>query len=494
MVGGLLLALFVLPRLAESAPRRRAQFWLLLFALAGTLVLLAASAALLVVRAVTLGPDLGRTLPQLLRGTDYGTRWLVSTLLAGALAILLAVLCRQARRGRVDGLAVETRRLGAWALLTTEARVLLLAVLVAAATAVSGHASGAAGLSLPETLVRIIHLVAMGVWAGGVVALALALAVLRRAGDRSAESALKLVVGFGPYAAVGLASLAVTGLLLSGAQVASVTALLSTPYGTVLVAKVIGVGLVAVIALRHALLTLRGLRGRRQPSRSPRALLLTLTLEGGGALTLVLLAAVLSSSAPARGPQFEPQAAAPVATVVTMEGNSLLASVSVKPNRAGPNLLSVQVVDTRRPAPAAIERVTVLLQRPGGGVPSEPLPTTRSGNRYDAGTVSMVTGDLRMSVVINRTGLGATVIDVPWRVYPPEVRRAPTVISSEPLAPLVDFGAVLLAGVAALAFVAGLFLRARAARLRGPSSDDSHAAGSGSAGGRFRLGQSGDGS
>ena len=251
---------------------------------------------------------------------------------------------------------------------------------------------------------------------------------------------------------------------------ASITALLSTPYGAVLVAKVVGVVLVACIALRHALLTLRGLKTSRRAQRAPRALLLTLGLEAGGALALVLLAAVLGSSAPARGPQFEPPAAAPIATLVTQERDALLASVSMKPNRAGPNLLSVQVVDTRRPAPAPIDAVAVVLQRPGSSA-LERLPTTRSGNRYDVGAVSMATGDVRISVIISRVGLAPTVVDVPWRVNPPEVLRAPVVISSEPLAPLVNLGALLLTLVAALAFVAGLLLRMRE-RLRALSTAD----------------------
>ena len=375
------------------------------------------------------------------------------------LSVFLLVLYRRAGRGRVAGLAADIRRLGGWALLTTESRAVLLAIGVAGVAGVSGHASNAAGLSLPEIVLRTVHVTAMGVWAGGVLALVFAVIVLRRSGDRSPASALKLVGGFGPYAAVGLALLGITGLLLSGQQVASITALLSTPYGAVLVAKVIGVGLVACVALRHAILTLRELTGRR-PARAPRGLLVTLGIEAGGALAVILMAAVLGSSAPARGPQFEP-AAVPAATLVTQERNALLASVSMKPNREGPNLLSVQVVDTRRPSPAPIESVTLVLKRPGSGSPSEQFPTTRSGNRYDAGTVSTVTGDLRISVIVTRVGLGSTLIDVPWRVNPPEVQRAPVVISSEPLAPLVNLGAVLLALVAAVALAGGFVLRLR---------------------------------
>jgi putative copper export protein/methionine-rich copper-binding protein CopC len=460
--GGLLLALFIVPRLAESIARRRVQSVLFLLTLAGALLVLFSSTALIIVQAVTLGPNAGRTLPLLITGTEYGSRWVATALLSSVLAVFLTTLWQRARRDGVPGLGAELRRVGPLALLSTEARAVVLSLVLAGVIAISGHSANAAGLSLADTLLRTAHLTAMGGWAGGVLALTLAVVVLRRAGDRSAAAILQLITAFGPYAAIGLALLAVTGLLLSGQQVASVTALLSTPYGAVLVAKVVGVGLVACIALRHALLTWRGLRPTPGRERAPRGLLLTLGLEAGGALALVLLAAVLGSSAPARGPQFDPAPTAPVATLVTQERDSLLASVSMKPNRAGPNLLSVQVVDTRRPAPAPIESVTIVLERPGNATAPERLPTTRSGDRYDAGTVSMVTGDVRVSVIISRTGLGASVVDVPWRVNAPEMQRAPVVISSQPLAPLVNFGALLLAFLAAIAFGIG-FLRSRAA-------------------------------
>jgi copper transport protein len=477
VMGGLLLALLVVPRLAGSAARDRVQATVLAVSLAGIILQLLAEAALLIVQATGLGGSLSATLPRLLTGTDYGGRWLSSTLLGLALAVFVAILWRRAARGAVPGLVADFRRLRAMALLTVEARVLLLAVALAVAAAISGHAANAAGLSPLEVLIRAVHITAMGTWAGGVAALVVAVVALRRAGDHSSASSWQLVTGFGPYAAVSFAALGVSGLLLSGSQVASLTALLSTPYGTVLMAKVAGAGLVALIALRHALISLRGLWTGHAPARPPRGLVLTMSLEGSGAIALVLLASVLGASAPARGPQFEPPASAPAAALITKERNSLVTSVSLKPNREGPNLLSVGVVESRRPALAPIDSVTLLLARPGGAPTA--LATTRSGNRYDAGTVVMPTGDVAITVVIRRAGLTDTVIDLPWRVNPPEVRRAPTVISSEPLAPLVNLAAALIALLAlamgaVIAFRGGLRFRLRSPVKRAPSMQAAH--------------------
>jgi copper transport protein len=455
VLGALLVALLVAPRLPDRGQQRRVQAALFGLALGGSAVQLVSGTALLAVQGAALGPELTRTVPRLVTDSEYGSRWLVSTMLSIALTLFIAILWRRATCGGVAGLAQEFRRLGPLALLSSQARTVILAMALTAAAAVSGHAAGAAGLTAGEVVLRTTHLLSVGVWAGGVIALTVALLVVR-AGERSGEGVRTLVLGFGPYAAVGFALLGVTGLLLSGTQIASLTALLSTSYGLVLVAKVAATALVATVALRHALFTWRNLGKRSPAGRPPRALLQTMALEGGGALAVILLAAVLGSSAPARGPQFDSRPPTPQATQVTRQSGELVTAVSVKPNRRGPNLLSVQVVDSRRPPLAAITGVTVLLRHPGGPAAGEPLATTRSGSRFDAGTVDLSAGDLQVGVVVHRSGLSDSVIEVPWSVGAPEVPRAPTVISAEPLAPAVQLGAVLLALAAALMLLCGV--------------------------------------
>jgi copper transport protein len=451
LCGGLILAFFVVPGLPESTARRRTQAALVALALGGTCLQLASGAALGVLQAAGLGGNLGTTVLTMATTTEYGSRWLASTLLSVALALFLGALWRQTARRGMAGLAVEFRRLGPWALLTSQARVILLVIGQAAATAISGHAAGAAGLTLSEVLVRSVHLLAMGVWAGGVVSLLLAMVVVRRAGDRSSGTLRTLMVRFGPYGAVGFASLGLTGLLLAGAQVASLTALLSTPYGAVLIAKVAAVGMVGAIALRHVVPAWRALKPGRLGLGTSSAIPPTLALEASGAVVVVLLAAVLGSSAPARGPQFEPPAASS-ATLMTRQSGELVASVSIQPNRQGPNLVSVQVIDPRRPPLATIDGVTVLLTPPGAAG-TETLTTTRTGSRFDAGTVRLATGDVAIGVVIRRAGLADTTIDLSWRVNPPPIRLAPVIISAEPLAPAVNLAAALIAAVAVLVMV-----------------------------------------
>jgi len=474
LCGALILALMVVPGLPESTARRRTQAALIALALAGAGLQLAAGAAQGVVQAAGLGGNLGRTLLTMATSTEYGSRWLASPLLSLALVLFVFALWRRAVQGGVPGLAAEFRRFGPWALLTSQVRVILLVAGQAAATAVSGHAASASGLTLSEILIRTVHLLGMGVWAGGVVALLLALVMIRRAGDRSSGTLRTLMVGFGPYGAIGFALLGLTGLLLAGAQVANLTALLSTSYGSVLIAKIAVTGMVGAIALRHVVPAWRA-RIAEKPALKATSIPPTLAIEGAGALIVVLLAAVLGASAPARGPQFEPPAPT-AATLMTRQTGELIASVSIKPNQQGPNLVSVQVIDARRPPLAPIDAVTVQLRPPGQTVP-ETFPTTRTGSRFDAGTVRLATGDVAVAVVVRRPGLADTTIDLSWRVNPPPIRLAPVIISSDPLAPVVNLAAALISMVAVLVIVLTACLACRGSLpITDPISPDCTAA------------------
>lgn len=451
LCGALILALLVVPGLPESVARRRTQAALLGLAVAGAGLQLVSGAAQGVVQAAGLGGNLGKTLLTMATTTEYGSRWFASTLLSVALVLFLSALWRRAARAGVPGLVSAFRRLGPLALLTSQVRVIVLVIGQAAATAISGHAASASGLTLSEVLTRTVHLLGMGVWAGGVVALLLALVMIRRAGDRSTGTLRALMVGFGPYGAIGFASLGLTGLLLAGAQVTNLTALFSTSYGTVLIAKIAVTGMVGAIALRHVVPAWRARVAWRTGLSAPSKIPPTVAIEGAGALIVVLLAAVLGASAPAKGPQFEPPAPT-AATLMTRTSGELIASVSIKPNQLGPNLMSVQVIDSRRPALAPIEAVAVVLRKPGQAVP-ETFATTRSGERFDAGTVRLATGDVTVGVVIHRRGLADTTINLAWRVNPLPIARVPVIISSDPLAPALNMAVTLITAMAVLVVV-----------------------------------------
>ena len=80
--------------------------------------------------------------------------------------------------------------------------------------------------------------------------------------------------------------------------------------------------------------------------------------------------------------------------------------------------------------------------------------------------MNLVNGDLDIAVVVHRAALSDTVVDLPWSVRAPEVKRAPTVISADPLAPALNMGALLVASSAAVALLLALLRR----RLQGRSA------------------------
>ncbi|HEY4889581.1 MAG TPA: copper resistance protein CopC [Candidatus Dormibacteraeota bacterium] len=466
LLGGLAVAFLVIGGLpVEAAVRARLQRSVLGLASAGAGLVLAGETGLLAVQASSLGPVLP-SIGRLLTGSEYGTRWLVIVVIVAGLTPLLAALWSTSRRREVASLVHEFRRQRLWALLTNQVRVVFLSLALTVAMAFSGHVAGATGTSIGGVTLLALHIGAMGAWAGGLVALSLALLTLRRVTGRMERAGvLALALRFGPIAAVSFAILGVTGLLLSGMQVASLTALLSTQYGVVLLAKVGLIGVVGLFGLRHALWTWRGLARSKAPvGRFPARLPLTIALEAVGAVGVVLLAAMLGASAPAVGTQFKPPESGATITQLTRQQDEMLITLSVKPNRSGPNLVSARLVDTRWPAPAPVQDVTVLVRRPDDPQ-GQLLATTASGPSYDAGTVQLSAGDATFTVTVVRQGLGASVITVPWRVNALDVRRAPVVISNQPLAPAVDLAAVLMLALALLVIGAGLvrYLRARRA-------------------------------
>ena len=457
LLGGLAVALLVTGGLpAESAVRARMQRSLLGLALTGAGLVLVGETGLLAVQAASLGPILP-SIERLLAGSEYGTRWLVILIVVAGLAPLLAMLWMASRHGEVPGLLREVQRLGVWVVLSNQVRVVILSLALTVAMALSGHVAGATGISIGGVSLLALHIGAMGVWAGGLVALSLALLTLRRSTGRMDRTiVMSLAVRFGPLAAVSFAILGATGLLLSGMQVASVTALLSTQYGTVLLAKVGLIGVVALIALRHALWTWRGLARRRIPlGRLPARLPLTIALEATGAVAVVLLASVLGASAPAIGPQFSPPDSSTSITQLSTQQDGMLITLSVKPNRSGPNLVSARLVNTRWPAPAAVQAVTILVRRPDDQQ-GQLLATTGSGASYDAGDVKLSAGEASFTVSVMRAGTPPSVVTVPWHVNAPDVARVPVVVSNQPLAPIVDLAALLMLVFAAAVVMAGL--------------------------------------
>ena len=226
-----------------------------------------------------------------------------------------------------------------------------------------------------------------------------------------------------------MAVVVVTGVYSAGRQVASIDALLSTTYGGSLVAKLAAVAATGTLGLL-GLLAVRRLR----PS------LPLLRAEAAAAAGMLVAASLLLSSAPARGPQFAP-VARPIVGSALASGNAddLLVDISAAPNRPGQNFVTATVLDTLRPPPAPLRRVTMTFSR---GARQVTVPATRlDANRWQvAGTQLSTAGGWRIGVAIERTGLERATYTTAWTVssapLPPGTHRPR--YSQRPLGPIMS--------------------------------------------------------
>lgn len=116
------------------------------------------------------------------------------------------------------------------------------AIFAAASLAFAGHAAGqpqAAGPIFADAL----HVLSAGVWAGGI----MALAMVRPPGGWGGEEARALLVRFGRVALIAFAVTAMTGVLAAASALSYFSDLWTTPYGLVLSVK--SAGVVAMVIL-----------------------------------------------------------------------------------------------------------------------------------------------------------------------------------------------------------------------------------------------------
>ena len=334
-----------------------------------------------------------------------------------------AMLLREAAIAAV-AIALATRR---------PRLALVLLVPVAAAEAAAGHAASLGALAL---LSMTVHILAAGLWAGGLIVLALVLPGVGR------PDVLETLGRFGRLAAASVAVLLVTGLYSAGLQVTSVDALLSTTYGWSLVGKLVllaatgGFGLLGLLAAR-----------RLRPSPT------LLRAEAIAVVGLLAAASLLLASAPARGPQFAPAPRPIVGTALAAgQADDLLIDLSTAPNRPGQNFVTATILDTLRPSPGSVRRVVFTFSR---GAQHVTAPATRlDANRWQvAGMQLSAPGGWRIAVSAERSGLPRATYSTAWTVASPlsalPPRRAR--FSQRPLRPLLTALAGVLAGLVVLA-------------------------------------------
>lgn len=271
-------------------------------------------------------------------GSRFGQVWAVRLVLLAVLAAVVAAAGRKARAGT-----------GAWP------RPLVLAggVLAAGILLTPGLAGHAATRNLVPLAVasNLVHLAAISVWLGGLVALVAGVLPRRRADELAA-----VVPRFSRLAGMAVAVIVVTGLFQTWREVGSTVALTTTTYGRLLTVKVLlFAGLVALGALSrkwvHARYRVPAMRLSPGPgaaavdldSETVARLRRTVGAETLIAVVVVAVTALLVSAEPARS-----AVARPFSTELVTD--QLLIDVTVDPAKAGPADLHFYTLD---PAGAA---------------------------------------------------------------------------------------------------------------------------------------------
>lgn len=271
------------------------------------------------------------------------------------------------------GLAVVIGGAALWVRSAAASRVLLGCAGAAALVtyALDGHVQ-TAGTPLLAYSAQVLHVLAAGMWMGGLVVLALGVA----GGTAPIRS-------FAPLAAACVAVLALTGVAAAWREVDAWYFLRWSGYGRVVIAKA-----VLLLALAPAaLVTVRALRRGRRASTA-------LRVEAAGALAIVVLAATLAGLPPGRGQPLPAQRGNLLvgASFTTVVADGVPMRLTLAPARPGANVLSA-VPDpggASRAQPGSLtislhcacapEPVTAVLRRGPSGTWSAPVDLPARGS------------------------------------------------------------------------------------------------------------------
>lgn len=307
---------------------------------------------------------------------------------------------------RAGALAVAEAGLLAARLWTgSRRRALLLAGIGAAAAMLAhvaaGHAAARGDLAWAKVGAQWIHLLAAGVWLGGLAALLIG---IRGKADPTKGTAVRR---FSLVAGVALAAVVVTGVIRSINEVGSWNALFSTGYGLLVVAKASLIlalaALGAINRYRNVPQAATSLQGLRKVSRGE----LTLAVAAVGAAA-VLATLVPPATIPA-------EAGAPPG--ITVDGSDFATSVKVhlemSPGLPGPNTFRLEATDYDSEDPIDAQRVSLRFTFAGGAqVESSTLDLETQGDgAYQAsGSNLSLGGPWEVSALIQQ---GTTSVEVP---------------------------------------------------------------------------------
>ena len=354
--------------------------------------------------------------------------------------------------GREVSLVIAAVALWGWAIRPGRSprRVPAAAVALTAAVLLeswAGHASGLPSRSGLAVLVSASHLGAAGVWAGGVIVLALTLIPqMRRDSDLRGPILASAFRAFSPIAAVATAMLLASGLYQSGRHLLDLGSLTSSIYGAAVTAKVALVVVSLTLAAINTLLVNPALAApvgrlfRRPAGWAPVRLRRFTTVVAAEVLVLAVAVgagALLTSVPTAR----ETGAATRVAALRTAQVDGLFVTFEEVPTGSDQSRLIVRARSTIKLQPAPVSAVQVHLVGPAGKTATVSLAPVEA-NRYEGETARPTPGAWKASVSLEREDLTVAVAQLGWTVAAVAPERArPLEVTTTGLALLLLIGA-----------------------------------------------------
>jgi copper transport protein len=285
------------------------------------------------------------------------------------------------------------------------------------ADVLSSHAAAGRSPAL-DIAVQLLHVLAVGLWMGGL--LGLLLILRRRDPDEATARAARR---FSWVATLGIATVAGTGILRAISEVGTIDALFSSDFGRLLIAKTALLGVLAILGavnhFRNVPAAGRVLTGLKRAGSVE-------ILVGG---TVVLLAAALVNVAPpssvaAAGPTPSPSPTpAPLVVGGSDFGTSVRLSLEISPGLTGFDTFRATVADYDTGAPVVADGVTLRFSIPArSDVGSSRLDLAPTG----VGVYSATGGNLSLDGAWQITALvarGTSSVEVPLVVLAQATRQ-----------------------------------------------------------------------
>jgi copper transport protein len=333
---------------------------------------------------------IGAPLATLLGSTRYGVLFWARIVLLVVIGGLLAF--RQSRWWRRE---MAPR----WWLTGLGASALILLTI-----SLGSHAAATTQPLLP-IIADLIHMMAASVWIGGLVGLLLALLWLRRTeGTQSAPAVARLVAQFSQIAIICVAALGLSGAYRAIAEIADPANLIDTPYGTMLLFKIVLIVPLLGIAALNLLFIRRRLAEVAQtgqaPARSPFHLIRqTVGSEIIFTTAVLLITGILTSLPPSRE-------AFGAGFVVRGQAEDLRLVMTVNPAQPGLNTFTIFARDSGGRPVADAQKVAIiftLFEHDMGE--TEAVAVNMGDGRYvvQGGFMPMV-GTWRLATLVRRAG------------------------------------------------------------------------------------------